>query len=191
MPEVLDSLESSPDTIVYALDETKVCVESDNRLSWSPIGAPPVLEKNGSRKGINIIGSTCILSASHTVNDVYSTKKSITSKEIKTHLEYLIEINPGKEVVVFLDNAKIHTSAMMQQFYLDKKDVLKPIFIPRYSPDMNPQENIWNYLKAKLFKPSCRSSIGELIFDVKDIFDELNSNTNKIHSLAYARNFLV
>lgn len=173
------------------MDETKVCVESDNRSSWSPVGSPPVLEKNGSHKGINIIGSTCILSASHTVNDVYSSKKSITSREIKTHLEYLIEINPGKKVVVFLDNARIHTSAMIQEYYLDKKDVLKLIFMPRYSPNMNPQENIWNYLKSKLFKPSSRSSIVELILDVKDIFDELNSNIDKIHSLAYARNFLV
>jgi hypothetical protein len=56
---------------------------------------------------------------------------------------------------------------------------------------MNPQENIWNYLKAKLFKPSSRASIEELILDAKDIFDELNSNSDKINSLAYARDFLV
>lgn len=142
MLEILDTLESSSDTVVYALDETKVCIESDNRSSWSPVGVPPVLEKNGSRKGINIIGSTCILSRSHTVNDVYSSNKSITSMEIKSHLEYLLEINSGKKIVVFLDNARIHTSAAMQEFYLEKKDVLKPIFMPKYSPNMNPQENI-------------------------------------------------
>ena len=189
--ETLDSLESSSDTIAYALDETRVCVESDNRSSWSPIGAPPILEKNGSHKGINIVGSTCILNSHHTVNDVYSSKKSITSKEIIVHLENLIELNPNKKVVVFLDNARIHTSVAMQEFYLLKRDVLKLIFLPKYSPTMNPQENIWNHLKAKLFRPSSRSSIEELINDVKDIFYELNSNINKICSLAYARSFLV
>lgn len=191
MLETLDSLESSPDTVVYALDETGVRVESDNRSSWSPIGIPPVLEKNGSHKGINIVGSTCILSSSHTVNDVYYSKKSLTSKEIISHLKYLIEINQGKKVIVFLDNAKIHTSAAMQEFYLDIRDALNLIFLPKYSPNMNPQENIWNYLKAKLFRPSSRNSVEELILDVKDIFDELNSNVDKIHSLSYARNFIV
>jgi uncharacterized protein Yka (UPF0111/DUF47 family) len=56
---------------------------------------------------------------------------------------------------------------------------------------MNPQENIWNHLKSKLFKPSARSSIYELISDIQLIFDELNSDSDKICSLAYARNFLL
>ncbi len=189
--ETLNTLESSSDSVVYALDETSVCVESDNHSSWSPVGVPPILEKNGSHDGINIVGSTCILNDFHTINDVYSRKKSITSEEIKFHLERLIEINPGKKVVVFLDNAKTHTSTAMQEFYLTKKGVLQPIFLPKYSPDMNPQENIWNHLKAKLFKPSSRKSIEELIFDAKNIFDELNFDVNKIHSLAYAKSFLV
>lgn len=166
-------------------------MESNNRASWSEVGAAPILEKNGSHKGINIVGSTCIFNNHHTVNDIYSSDKSITSREIKIHLKYLLEINPDKTVVVFLDNAKTHTSAAMQEFYLEKKSRLKLIFLPKYSPDMNPQENVWNYLKAKLFRPSLRSSIYELISDVKDFFDELNSNINKIHSLAYGRSFLV
>jgi hypothetical protein len=93
--------------------------------------------------------------------------------------------------VVFLESAKIHTSAKMREFYLDKKDVLKRIFMQRYSPNMNPQENIWNYPKAKLYKPSSRISIEEHILYVKDIFDELNSDVDKIHSLFYARRFIV
>jgi len=56
---------------------------------------------------------------------------------------------------------------------------------------MNPQENIWGNLKAKLFKPSARASIYELISDIQNIFCELNSNFDKICSLAYARSFLV
>jgi len=56
---------------------------------------------------------------------------------------------------------------------------------------MNPQENIWNYLKNRIFKPSSRSCIEELILDTKNIFDELNSDINRIESLAYAKKFLV
>lgn len=189
--EVLDTLESSSDTVVYALDETGIRVESDNRSSWSPVGEPPVLEKNASHKGINVIGSTCILNNFHCVNDVYSSNKSITSEEVKSHLEYLMKINPGKKVVVFLDNAKNHTSFLIQSFYHKVKEKLKLIYLPRYSPYMNPQENIWNYLKARLFKPSSRTCIEELTFDVSAIFDELNCNSDKLNSLAYARNFLV
>ncbi len=191
MLETLDTLESSSDVVVYALDETSVRMESNNRASWSVVGAPPILEKNGSHKGINIVGSTCIFNNHHTVNDIYDSTTSIKSEKIVTHLNYLLDINPGKKVVVFLDNARTHTSNLMQAFCLEKKLQLELIFLPKYSPDMNPQENIWNHLKAKLFRPSSRSCVNELISNVKDIFDELNSNVYKINSLAYGRSFLV
>lgn len=191
MLETIDTLESSSDTVGYALDETSIRMESNNRASWSEVGAPPILEKNGSHKGINIVGSTCIFNNHHTINDIYPSDKSITSEEIKTHIEYLLEINPHKKVVIFLDNAKTHTSMAMQKFYIKKKSKLKLIFLPKYSPDMNPQENVWNYLKAKFFRPASRSSIYELISDVKDIIDELNFDTDRIRSLAHGRSFLV
>lgn len=79
----------------------------------------------------------------------------------------------------------------MQRFYYDKRKVLKVILLPRYSPYMNPQENIWNHLKTKIYRPSARSSIYELIVDIQGVFHELNSNTDKICSLAYGKKFLV
>ena len=104
---------------------------------------------------------------------------------------HLMDINPNKKVVIFLDNAKPHKSLAMQQFYIDNKDKLEPIFLPKYSPMMNPQEHIWRHYKAVLYKPGARKDIYELAVDTKKIFDELNSDKNKLHSLAYARNYLL
>ena len=137
--KMLDSLESSSNKVVYSLDENGICIESSNRSSWSPIGTPPILEKNDSHNGINVVGSTCILNNFHIINDIYSSKKKITSEEIKSHLKYLIETNPDKKVIVFLDNAKIHKSKVIQEFYSQEKEHLELVFLPKYSPYMNPQ----------------------------------------------------
>lgn len=187
----LSTLESSSDVAVYALDETSISIESTNYYSWSPVGHPPILEKNGSHKGLRLVGSTSILNDMHTVVDVYSSRDSINSKSIQAHMIHLMDINPNKKVVIFLDNAKPHKSLAMQQFYIDNKDKLEPIFLPKYSPMMNPQEHIWRHYKAVLYKPGARKDIYELTIDTKKIFDELNSNKNKLHSLAYARNYLL
>lgn len=191
MQNKLSILESSSDVAVYALDETSISIESVNHYSWSPIGHPPILEKNGSHKGLRLVGSTSILNDMHTVVDVYSSRDSITSKSIQSHMIHLMDINPNKKVVIFLDNAKPHKSLAMQQFYIDNKDKLEPIFLPKYSPMMNPQEHIWRHYKAVLYKPGARKDIYELTIDTKKIFDELNSDKNKLHSLAYARNYLL
>lgn len=191
MLSLLPILESSSNIVTYALDETGVSIESDNHTSWSVIGHPPILEKNCMHKGLNIVGSTAVLNNHHIVNDIYPSTKSITSKEIKVHMQHLLDINEDKKVVIFLDNARTHKSLEMQKFYFDNKDFLEVIFLPKYSPYMNPQEHIWRYLKAKLYKPSSRISIYELTTDTNCIFDELNSNKEKIHSLADARHYLL
>lgn len=191
MSKILPTLESTDDVVVYALDETSVSVESNNRLSWSPVGHPPVLQKNASHDGVNIIGATEILKGSHTVVDVYNSKNTITSVETIDFLQHLININPNKMVYVILDNAKFHTSKAIRAFMEFKDEELSIIYLPRYSPYMNPQENIWNWLKSRIHKPSARRSIDELISDISDIFSELNSNISRIYSLSYARSFLV
>lgn len=83
MLEILPILESSSNTVVYALDETGVSVELDNHLSLSPIVQPSILEKNARHEGVNIIGSIAILNGYHVVNDVYSSNKSTTSDKMK------------------------------------------------------------------------------------------------------------
>jgi len=45
-----------------------------------------------------------------------------------------------------MDNARTHNCVGMQN-YLNSKENLVLINLPTYSPDLNPQENIWNRLK--------------------------------------------
>ena len=127
--EELDILESSEDKVVYALDETGVGVESENYRCWSEVGVPPILEKNGSHEKVNLIGSTTILNEYHTVIDVYE-NQTINSDKIINHLSYLIELNPNKHVVVYMDNATTHTSKKTQAFCEENKDALTIIYLP-------------------------------------------------------------
>lgn len=191
MSEIIATIESSDDCVLYAQDETYIRTESTNRQIWSPVGLSPILEQNASHKGINAIGATEVLKNFDTVIDIYPSQKSITSVEIKAFLEHLLEINPGKKVYLVWDNARIHTSAMIQEYLKLNEKRLITINLPKYSPDMNPQENLWNRLKALLFRPSARCCIEELMTDIFDIYSEFNSNINQICSLVYAKSFLL
>ncbi|OOM05888.1 hypothetical protein CLOSAC_44670 [Clostridium saccharobutylicum] len=56
---------------------------------------------------------------------------------------------------------------------------------------MNPQEQIWHYVKAKLYKPSARECKYELTYDINLILGDLNLNKDKIRSLADGRKYLL
>lgn len=58
----------------------------------------------------------------------------------------LKEVQPGS--VIVLDNATFHKKSVLPE--LAEKYGCKVIFLPPYSPDLNPIEKKWAWLKRKL-----------------------------------------
>lgn len=191
MRTLLPTVENSSDCVFYAMDETGLRTESDIRRTWSPVGISPILESNNSHEGLNLIGATEITKNFDTVIDAYSAKQTITSEEVKTFLERLLNINEGKKVYVLLDNAGFHVSKTMQAFAEAHRGELFIINTPRYSPKLNPQENIWNKLKNCIFSASAYPSINELFESIKSVYNHFNEKKDMIRSIVYARNYYI
>ena len=186
---LLPIVENSSDCVLYALDETGLRTESDIRRTWSQVGVSPILESNNSHECLNIIGATEISKNFDTIIDAYSAQHSIKSHEVTVFLKRLLKAHVGKKVYVLLDNARFHTSRLIQDFAAAHSEELFLINTPRYSPVLNPQENIWNKLKNCIFSTSAFTSIDELFDSVNSIYIHLNEDFNIVKSLAYAKNY--
>ena len=58
--------------------------------------------------------------------------------------------NAAKPILVIADNARYHHSKETQRF-LDQQDGnIRLAFLPAYSPELNPDEQVWNHAKAHL-----------------------------------------
>lgn len=171
------------------MDETYIRLESQNRRSWSIKGVSPILEKNNPHIGANIVGASKIHGSFETFADIYPSGHSITNTEIRNFFNFLIEKNKGKKVYMLMDNAGSHTCPKMREYADEYKDNLIFINLPTYSPDLNPQENLWNLLKNTLFKTRARKSLKELFDDICNIYNKLNENNSIKHSVVYARNY--
>lgn len=191
MKYLLPVVENSSKCVFYAMDETGLRTESDIRRTWSPVGISPSLESNNSHEGLNLIGATEITKNFDTVIDAYSAKQAITSEEVKTFLNRLLDINIGKKVYVLLDNARFHVSKAMQAFAEDHRDELFLINTPRYSPKLNPQENIWNKLKNCVFITSAYPSIDELFESIKLVYHHFNEKKDMVKSIVYGKNYYI
>lgn len=189
MQEVLSTVENSTDLVLYALDETYIRNESNNRMSWSPIGQAPIIERNGSHKGLNIVGATEIVKQFDSIVDCYSYDVSIRSSKIVTFLENLISKNKGKKVLVILDNAKNHKSKTIKKFSDEHTNDLELIYLPPYSPELNPQENVWNKIKNCLFRLRARVCVDELFCNLSSFIDKFNSNSEQVKSIVHGRSY--
>jgi transposase len=50
---------------------------------------------------------------------------------------------PGKRLVLMLDNAKYHHARALQPWLEQHRAVLTLLFLPPYSPELNPIERVW------------------------------------------------
>lgn len=73
---------------------------------------------------------------------------------------YLSEI-PGF-LYIFWDNIMIHRIKKVKKFLGDNNDRLITRRIPAYSPELNPDEFVWNVLKCQELPNFCPDSSGEL-----------------------------
>ncbi len=49
----------------------------------------------------------------------------------------------GKRLVLILDNAKYHHARALQPWLHQQREVLTLLFLPPYSPELNPIERVW------------------------------------------------
>jgi transposase len=68
------------------------------------------------------------------------------------------------------DNARVHTAEITQEF-VETKD-LKVIMHPPYSPDLNPIEKVWGYLKKRVMTKAY-TKIDEVIEAIKEEWNQI------------------
>jgi transposase len=54
------------------------------------------------------------------------------------------------KVILVIDSVSYHKSKKTLKFYEENKDRLKVIYLPKYSPKMNPTEQVWRKMNKWL-----------------------------------------
>lgn len=129
--------------------------------------------------GISWCGKTKIYFFDHFKEKKQRINSQIYIKVIKKAIQEIKKIYKKKEWFFIQDNAPIHKSKITMKFFKNRKIHL--IEWPRRSPDLNPIEMVWSYLKFKVEQRTPKKK-EELI---KFIIEEWDSIT-----LLQIRNFI-
>ena len=73
------------------------------------------------------------------------------SRLAQTYINFLSKIilqHPHRKIVVVADNAPIHKAKLVKEFAMSNIKRISLFNIPTYSPELNPDEHVWAYLKA-------------------------------------------
>ena len=133
--------------ILYCEDESNISLTSVLGKTWAPKGQTPKQSVTGKRGGVAAMSAI-----SHRGSLVFTLhEKRIASAEVIRFLDQLLKHHPRRHLVVVMDQASPHTSKKTQAFIEEQKR-LHVFHLPPYSPDFNPDEQVWNHLKHQELK---------------------------------------
>jgi transposase len=64
-------------------------------------------------------------------------------------LKDLLAAYPGQPILLIWDQARYHTSKKVRQ-WIDQQPRLTVLLLPKYSPELNPVEQIWRVVKQQI-----------------------------------------
>ena len=73
------------------------------------------------------------------------------AKTFKSFLKKILRKHKNKsKLTIVLDNVRYHHAKMLKPFLINNRDKLELIFLPPYSPDLNPIERVWWYMRKHI-----------------------------------------
>lgn len=81
---------------------------------------------------------------------LYTVHERKRSDELVAHLTALLDMAPDAFWFVVLDNASAHTAPAVQTFAQQHQAQVELVYLPTYSPHLNPIERLWNFMRRQL-----------------------------------------
>jgi transposase len=129
--------------MLYFQDESSVSLVPVLGKTWAKKGETPKIRVTGNR------GSICLSSAiSPAGRMVFRIEKgTVTSKTFVDFLKQIMKNHQWRKIIVVTDNYPAHDSKYVQNFIEQNKKRIAVYYLPTYYPDLNPDEDVWKYLK--------------------------------------------
>lgn len=130
--------------ILYFQDESNISLTSFLGKTWGLCGRTPKTKVTGKRAGV---AATSAISRNGQLL-FRLVDKRIASDEVIEFLAQMLRHHPTRHLVVVMDQAPPHTSKKTRT-WIGNQPRLHVFYLPKYSPDWNPDEKVWNHLKCQ------------------------------------------
>lgn len=153
--EKLRTLREDPDVELWFGDESGFQGDPRPRRRWAKRGVKARVTKNGDHIRMNVTGMVCprtgqtyLLEFTHTDTQTFQAFLDEANRDIRFE---------RKRHILILDNASWHKRKTLRW------GCLEVLYLPPYSPDLNPIEKLWLLIKAEWFTDFIAKTRDELI----------------------------
>jgi len=166
--------------ILYFRDEANVSLTALLGKTWAVRGCTPRQRVTGKRGGVSAMSA--ITHRGQLIFRLHD--KRIASDEVIEFLGQMLRHHPKRHLVVVMDQAPPHTSKKTTA-YINSQRRLHVFNLPKYSPDWNPDEKVWNHLKHQELKGHQAKTKAELKTLTHDKLTAMSKNPSLLEGIFF------
>jgi transposase len=160
---------------VWFQDEARFGQQNTVTRVWAKTGTRPRVVRQRQFISTYLFGAVCPA----TGQSVGIVMPRSNTDAMTTHLRWISDsIKPGKHAVVVMDQAGWHTTSQLPIF-----DNLTVVFLPPYSPELNPIERVWLQLRQDYLANRCFADYDDIVDSVCLAWNAFTSASKNVISL--------
>ena len=141
-----------PTFILLFADSAQVSLLPTITRCWTRIGEQRVVLTPGVRAPKRWSWGAVDPVTGRTVHVIHSRRNNVGVRRLLAAISraYELPAHPERRVILFVDNDRAHDAKPVRQL-LEKHDQQTQIeWLPTYSPELNPQEDIWQHMRRRV-----------------------------------------
>ena len=158
-------------------DEAGVGIRTRSGRPWGEVGQPPKVAVTDRRGGYNVLS---IVTANGDLR--YSLEEKRINGE--RYVKFLQQILHGRTrpLIIIADQASFHKASVVYEFVRAHRTQIRLFFFPPHSPELNPDEQVWNEIKhRRISKQPIQNKI-DLKTRIRSALKSLQLKAEKIRS---------
>ena len=177
--EQLVTQSSEEDSVIYFADGVHPTHNTRATRAWIETGTQRVLLTVSGRDRVNI---NAAYNAQNPVEVIAQEDVTINAQSTQALFEKILDANPSKKVIyIITDNAKYYKNKALKAWVENTK--IKMIYLPPYSPNLNPIERLWKFMRQKVINTQFYRTKHEFKDALLKFFDQIHQYKTELEAL--------
>ena len=151
------------------VDEATVRRHPTLTAQWCLVDEVPEVPTGDDHAKVHVYGAVAPL----TGRTHYHVSPELGKGEFAKFLQHLVAYHPGKRLLVIHDRGEPHQGAPVEAIVREAQGRLVRKAQPAYSPELNPQERIWKWLRRVVTHNHWFTTLTEHIEAIRNFFRDL------------------
>jgi putative transposase len=173
---------STEQLILLFADAAEVSLFPTITRCWTEVGKQRVILTPGVRAAKRWDWGAVNPVTGQTMHVIHHRRNNVGFRRLLAAISrtYDLPNHPERQVILFVDNDKAHQAKAVRQLLEKHGHQIQIEWLPPYSPELNPEEDIWQHMRRRVTHNHYFGQLGVLLDAVGSFHQELEENPEQV-----------